>query len=185
MISVPLSRYLLFFGVAAAAAAWDLATKSWVFTWLGPPGNGRNIYWIFPDVLALATHYNEGALFGMGQGLNFVFAALSVVAACGIVYWLFVRKAARDARLTLALALITAGILGNLYDRLGLHGFVNAQGDPVYAVRDFIHWVYLFEWPIFNFADSFLVTGASLLFLLSFLTPSSRHEADPEGSDSL
>lgn len=178
MNPVALSRYFLFLGVALGGAALDLITKSWVFAWLGTPAHplpGRhNSYWLIDDVLALTTHYNRGALFGMGQGLNFVFAGLSVVAAAGIVYWLFVHRAARDARLTLALALITAGILGNLHDRLGLHE--NARGEAVYAVRDFIDFA-LINWPIFNFADSFLVTGASLLFLLSLLTPSERAQA--------
>jgi signal peptidase II len=122
----------------------------------------------------LETSLNEGALFGIGQGLVAVFATLSILAAFWIVYWLFFRGAARDGWLTFALACIMAGILGNLYDRLGLPGLTwpagqgHAAGDTVYAVRDWIHFQYKsFDWPVFNLADSLLVCGASLLALQS------------------
>jgi signal peptidase II len=80
--------------------------------------------------------------------------------------------------LTSALALITAGILGNLYDRLGLHGLQSPNlgpfhpGGQEYAVRDWIlvriyHW----NWPNFNLADSMLVVGASLLFWQAYFGP--------------
>ena len=63
---------------------------------------------------------------------------------------------------------VTAGALGNLYDRLGLHGWRDEDG-AVYAVRDFLYFRFFetFDWAIFNFADSFLVTGAIMLVLHS------------------
>ena len=60
----------------------------------------------------------------MGQGFWLLFAALSIAAAVGILVWLFAAGAARDWLLTVALAIVTIGILGNLYDRLGLPGLV-------------------------------------------------------------
>ncbi len=72
-----------------------------------------------------------------------VFALLSVGAVAGILWWLFWAGAARQWILTAALGSITGGVLGNLYDRLGLPGlrwnFANPlhhAGQPVYAVRD-------------------------------------------------
>lgn len=174
MSPVAPSRYLTFLLIAVGGAAVDLLTKAWVFRWLGPPSPGGR-HWLVKGVFALTTWFNEGALFGMGQGFNFLFAALSVVAAVAIVYWLFVRKAASDGRLNLALAFVMAGILGNLYDRLGLHGMVTPGGQRIYAVRDFLDFA-LINWPIFNFADSFLVIGASLLLLLSFHAHSTQTE---------
>ena len=78
---------------------------------------------------------------------------------------------------------ITGGILGNLYDRLGIpslqwHAPLGREGDPVYAVRDWIHFRLdgVIDWPIFNLADSFLVLGAGLLLFLSFFPPAVNSE---------
>ena len=73
------------------------------------------------NVLELQTSYNTGALWGFMRDVphsSLIFAVLSIVAAVGICYWLFVLGAAADRRLTVALALIMAGALGNCYDRL-------------------------------------------------------------------
>jgi signal peptidase II len=169
MSRIPTSRYLLFAALAALGCLSDLATKNWAFSRLGFPT--REPIWLVPEVLSLETSLNEGALFGVGQGLTLVFALLSMVAAAGILYWLFYAGAARDLLLTIALGSITAGVFGNLYDRLGMPRLEwpfptqkHAAGDPVYAVRDWIHFQYKsFDWPIFNLADSFLVCGAGLL----------------------
>jgi signal peptidase II len=163
-------RYLLFAGLAAGGAALDLATKSWIFARLGPPGR-RPTLWLVDQVFGFTTSLNEGALFGIGQGRGVVFCALSIAALLGIAYWLFVAQAARDRLLTVALGLVTGGILGNLYDRLGLPGLtwgpdsIHVPGERIYAVRDWIHFRVegVIEWPIFNIADSLLVCGAALL----------------------
>jgi signal peptidase II len=103
-----------------------------------------------------------------------------VAAAIGILYWLFVAQAASDWLLTMALAGVMAGILGNLYDRLGMHGLRwhlpirgHEVGERVFAVRDWLHFkidAIHFDWPVFNLADSFLVCGAALLVLHAFVS---------------
>ncbi|MBL8814541.1 MAG: signal peptidase II, partial [Planctomyces sp.] len=131
---------------------------------------------------------NEGALWGMGQGFAPVFALLSVIALVGIVYWLFFKGAAQSAWLTTALGLVTGGTLGNLYDRLALHGvaFPN-RTEPAQAVRDFLHFIIgSFDWPIFNLADSFLVIGAMMMMAQSFRQPAEALEgvSDPSAPSS-
>lgn len=169
MKAVPFNRYAIFFTIAIAGCLVDLLTKHWVFSRLGMPGAVRHVEWFWTGYIGLETSLNEGALFGLGKGMVVVFAGLSFVAAIGILYWLFWLGAAVDRLLTIALGAITAGIAGNLYDRLGLHGLVwsspGRENQPVYAVRDWI----LFQlndqlrWPNFNVADSLLVCGAGLL----------------------
>ena len=90
----------------------------------------------------------------------------------GIVVWLFPLGAACDRLLTVALALVTAGILGNLYDRLALHRLVWPDGAPIHAVRDFIvmFQVGQWHWPNYNLADSSLVCGAALLMWHALFT---------------
>jgi signal peptidase II len=166
----------VFFALAIAVCAADLATKTWMFAHLGMPDPGAPPWWLWEGVFGFQTTLNPGALFGMGQGLWPLFAALSVGAAIGILLWLFPAGAAKGWLLTIALALVTAGIFGNLYDRLGLPGLIWPQGypphvpgTPVHAVRDFVLvWINGWPWPTFNLADSSLVCGAGLLTCHAF-----------------
>jgi lipoprotein signal peptidase len=105
----------------------------------------------------LWPHVNEGALFGIGQGKNLIFGAVSVLAALFILGWSTREAASRDWFLCVALGLILAGTLGNLYDRVVFAG-----------VRDFFHWYKWYDWPVFNVADICLVTGAGMLLLEAF-----------------
>jgi signal peptidase II len=181
--SVPLSRYLAFFSLALVVCALDLATKSWMFAHLV---DGQ-VWWLWEGVFGFQTSLNEGALFGVGQGFWPLFAALSVAAAVAIVLWLFGAGAAEDWLLTIALAFVTAGILGNLYDRLGLPGLVwndahHVVGAPVHAVRDFIlMMIGRWPWPTYNIADSSLVCGAGLLLCHALFTKAEGGGRKAEG----
>ena len=187
MKAVPVSRYFLFFAIVLSGCAADLATKHILFAWLGLPGG--ETFWIWPGVVGFQTSLNEGALFGMGQGMVAIFAGLSLIAAGGIFYWLFWAAAARDRLLTVALASISAGIFGNLYDRLGLPGLTwpvayhgHNPGDTVHAVRDWILVMFgSHPWPTFNVADSLLVCGAAMLLWHAFHTPPRTDESAAAG----
>ncbi len=184
MRAVPLNRYIVFFSIAVVGCAVDLASKNWVFSRLGMPGSQRWQMWRV--VFGFETNLNEGALFGMGQGWVTAFAFLSVAAAVGILLWLFYAGAAHDRLLCVALGCVMGGVLGNLYDRLGLHGIVSGSGEPVRAVRD---WILVmlkigekeYHWPTFNVADSLLVCGAVLLVWHAFATKPKVEERTAEG----
>lgn len=190
MTAVPSSRYWCFGLLTVGGLAADLVSKWRVFDHLGGPH--RTSDWSYQtDFLwgrfefSLATTFNHGALFGIGQGLSWLFALLSGIVAGGIVYWLFVKGHARSLWLTVTLGLILAGALGNLYDRMNLHGWTDSNGAPVYAVRDFLNCTIPgvefdgikprlkreYHWPVFNLADVWLVTGAVMLTLYSFVAP--------------
>lgn len=168
MKPVSIRRHLLFWLLVCAACGWDLYTKSSIFGWLGfDARHPHSSPWIkqFAGVkFEYSTTVNKGALWGLGQGLSLMFAALSVVAVGIVLYWLFVKRYANSLWLTICLGLLMGGTLGNLYDRLGLHGLTDDKGEALYAVRDFLHFdLWGFDWPVFNFADVFLVTGAIML----------------------
>ena len=78
-MSPPVRAWIVFGVVAAVAATADLVTKSVAFAALGMPGSGRRVE-IVPRILSFETNLNEGALFGMGQGMGAVFATVSVAA---------------------------------------------------------------------------------------------------------
>ena len=164
-LSYPRSRIAWFLGIATLGCAADLLTKHWIFAWLGP-SSGDHIWWLHEGYIGIQTTLNRGALFGMGSGGGPIFAGLSILAAISILAWLFFFGAAHSRWLTVALSLITGGILGNLYDRLGLWVTAEIPADYASSVRDWIlfragseRW----SWPNFNIADSLLVVGAGML----------------------
>ncbi len=168
MERLPRNRYVIFFLIGGSSLWLDLWSKSYVFNWLGLFGRSE---WLLDSWLRFEFHtnLNQGALWGMGQGFAPVFAGLSVVAFGAILYVLFVKRAAVSLWLTISLALVSGGTLGNLYDRLGLHG-VSLPGEDkaALAVRDFFHFQFgSFDWAIFNVADICLVTGAIMLMVQS------------------
>jgi len=175
----PKSRCIVFLSLATVGCLADLLTKHLVFRWLGLPARD-NIWWLWEDYIGIQTALNRGALFGMGEGGGRIFAALSVLAAIGIVIWLFLLGAAKSAWLTVALSCITGGILGNLYDRLGLWVTPGVPAQFHHAVRDWILFRARYEewtWPNFNLADSLLVTGAIMLLWQAY-----REKPDPNTS---
>jgi signal peptidase II len=161
-----------------------LGTKSWFFSW--PDLRAGQVYWLWPDHIGIQLSWNEGALFGIGQGRVWLFVVLSIAAAIAIPLWLFRYGAARDAWLTFALGCVMAGVLGNLYDRLGLHGEVwpangERAGETAYAVRDWMLWQAnnRWRWPNFNVADSLLVVGAGVMLLHALRHPGVT-ESEPD-----
>lgn len=171
-------RLALFLLISLGGCAADLASKAWAFRTLGEPSGPTR--WLWEDVIGLQTALNPGALFGMGGGLSWLFALLSVLAAVGLVYWFVFGGAARDGWLTITLALILAGILGNLYDRLGLASHPQRDAALQCAVRDWIlvrihlfGWTY--DWPNFNLADSMLVCGAGMIVWHALVRDAARN----------
>ncbi len=119
----------------------------------------------------LVIRYNPGAAFSFladqGGWQVFFFSGVSIVISLGILYWMYTIPA-KNRWLSCALALILAGALGNLYDRLSI-------GEVV----DFIDWYYGdYHWPAFNIADSVILAGALLLLLDGFINPEENKAND-------
>lgn len=138
-------------------------------------------YWWIEGVFGIETAVNIGAVFGLGAGKGTFFAIFSIVAGIAIVVWLFKFGAAASLWLTWALGMISGGILGNLYDRLGLWWQVGYPVEWQSGVRDWIlfrieGFPMLDPWPNFNIADALLVVGAGMLLIQSFWL---SREAEP------
>ena len=104
---------------------------------------------LIPGMLHLTLVYNKGAAFGVLKNRVPFFIAVSVIAVGIIAYQLIKRGFRAGDIVSSSLALILAGALGNLIDRL-IYGYV----------VDFIDFR---VWPVFNVADSAITIGASLL----------------------
>lgn len=126
----------------------------------------------------LVNWHNPGTVWGLFQDFNQPLRLVRLV-AIAIILW-FVYKTPRTARVTLvALGLIMAGALGNLYDNF-LH---TSDWERDYgAVRDFLFFSNFFgqetwDFPAFNVADSCITVGAATLFVILWSGDSSKTEA--------
>ncbi len=130
----------------------DQVTKAWAVRNLRVRGD----YQVIPNFFDLIYTVNPGIAFGQLQdGGNFgrwLFVALAIAAAVAVFYY-FLRTPRNDDRVLGACALLLAGILGNLTDRVRF-GYV----------IDFIalH-AGSYHWPTFNIADAAITIGAILL----------------------
>ncbi len=113
--------------------------------------------------MRISLRTNSGVVFGTPMPRWLVVVA--TVAAIALVGAYFATSDRRARWAHVALSLVLAGALGNLYDRL--FSCVSPVGmSPIrYNVRDFINWSGLCYPYIFNVADAYLVVGVILLGL--------------------
>lgn len=133
--------------------ALDQATKWWIVHHF-ELGERRTV---MVDFFYLVYLGNTGAAFSVFTGNNAFFVALSAVALAALL-WFFHRGAFKDRPSRWAVALLLAGILGNLTDRLN-HGHV------VDFLLFNLHVRYADPWPAFNVADSCICTATGLFVL--------------------
>ena len=115
---------------------------------------------VVPDFFNLVNVTNDGAAFGSFRGNNTFFIAISAIAFL-VVLALLVQRRPRDIWRDASLALLLAGILGNLTDRL-LYGHVID-----FLLFD-LHIPYAHPWPAFNVADSCISIAVTLFVIHSF-----------------
>lgn len=105
--------------------------------------------------------WNRGISYGLLQQQTeigrWALIIFSVAAAIGLSIWAW---RSNDRLLSVALALIAGGALGNAVDRV-LYG----------AVLDFAHFFHAgFSWYVFNIADAAIVVGVVVLLYESLLS---------------
>ena len=153
----PKPNALAWLGLSALLVALDLWSKHWAMSRLeyGVP---------VPVIEGWAWWtlvHNHGAAFSFlstaGGWQRWFFSGLAVVISTVLVAWL-ARTPRGDWRTALPFALVVAGALGNLVDRLRF-GYVVDFVDVLYWPGR--------HWPAFNLADSCIVVGAVLLVLFS------------------
>ncbi|HYE61947.1 MAG TPA: signal peptidase II [Phycisphaerales bacterium] len=179
--------------VTLLALAADLGTKEWAFNRVaGSPvvidreevlrtGNPsdqiplHNPVVVVPKVLEFTLVANRGAVFGLGAGQRGFFIVFTMIAlVLGVLLFCFWTRP-REYVSHVAIALLLAGGIGNLYDRV------------FYAcVRDFIHplprvklpfgWTWPWGgrdvWPyVSNVADLFLIVGIGILVVKALREP--------------
>lgn len=115
---------------------------------------------VIPGFFDLVYWGNTGAAFSTFTNSNPAFIVLAIV-TLGILAAFSLKGAFRDTITRSALALLVAGIAGNLTDRLVHHHVVD------FLLFD-LHVPYAHPWPAFNVADSCICTAAALFVIHSF-----------------
>ncbi len=137
----------------------DQTTKAWAIRKLRFGGDVS----VIPNFLNFAYAQNTGVAFSFlddhGDAGRWGLSAVASIAAILVLYY-FWRVPRTHDRILGALALLLAGILGNVTDRLRL-GFVIDFIDV-----QFDNWHY----PTFNVADAAICVGAGLLIIDMFFS---------------
>lgn len=139
------------FALAAFILLTDQVTKALITVSMTP---NQSIP-LIGDLLQLTYIRNPASAFGLDLAPSWFNVIFGVVASL-VIAWYMIRLPKREYWPRIALAMILAGALGNLVDRVRF-------GDVV----DFIH-VGLSSrvvWPIFNVADMGVSVGVTLLML--------------------
>jgi len=148
-----------YLGVTAGVFMIDQTTKAWAAKTLRFGGDRS----VIGGFLNFAYTHNTGVAFSMlddhGNTGRWGLSAVAMFAAVLVLYF-FWRTPRTDDRILGALALLLAGIVGNVTDRLRL-GFVIDFIDVQFG-----SWHY----PTFNVADMAIVVGAILLMLDMIMT---------------
>ena len=110
-----LSSHLRFWMVAAGVLVVDLWSKKWIFSNLGP----SEVKPVLGHLFEFRRSVNDGAVFGFFTGQVGLFILASLF-AFGFVFYLFAFSGRTQRGLHVALSLILAGALGNLYDRAAM-----------------------------------------------------------------
>ncbi|KQY13316.1 signal peptidase II [Rhizobium sp. Root482] len=117
-------------------------------------------------MLALFRTYNYGVAFSMLSGMEGWFIVTMRLVVVGFVLWLWRRTPNDRFFAHLGYAMIIAGALGNLVDRL-LFGYVID-----YVLFHTATW----SFAVFNLADSFITLGAGAIILDEVLQMKKRND---------
>ena len=157
--------HLLYWPIVIVGVIADLWSKHAVFAWLDGNGGMDLRHVVVEGWFSLLARENTGAAFSIARGHTAMLIGVSVIALI-VVMGLFFFGRIRGKLMNIGLALFTAGIIGNMYDRIFNDG----------SVRDFISVYYtnadgryplsmINPWPTFNVADSMLCVAVGLLVI--------------------
>jgi signal peptidase II len=141
----------LYLSVALLAVAVDQLTKNLAIATL----EIGTSYEVLGELLSWRLLYNDSAAFGLGFGYTWILAVTSSVAAVATIW--FSRKV-RSISWSLMIGVFLGGVVGNLVDRL--------IREPSFGNGHVVDFIQIpFNFPIFNLADTFIVSMAILTVL--------------------
>ena len=156
LMAIQRSSVFIYYGLALLLLVLDLWTKALATEHLN---YAEQV--VLTPFFNLTLLHNTGAAFSFlssaGGWQHWLFGGIAAIISGVLIVWLY-RAPPAAVLLKFALALILAGALGNLWDRVTL-GYV----------VDFIQWHYKeYYWPAFNIADAAISVGALAMVIDSF-----------------
>ena len=137
--------YVLYTAVILALVGCDQLLKSWTVHHLAL---GESTAFL-PGFMQLTRVHNYGAAWSSFSGKTAMLIAVTVALMIAVAY-LLIRRIVRHPLGVAAAVLILGGGVGNIIDRI-VHGYVVDMFDLL-----------LFDYPVFNLADCFVVVGVIL-----------------------
>jgi signal peptidase II len=139
---------------------WQSLDKSWVFFAIGflvlLAADQLSKWWAVANLeigegadFGFVLAYNDGVAFGFDMPIWVIYMLTALVLCLG-VYLVAANKLWRDGWHLTGLALMAAGAVGNLIDRVN-YGYV-------------VDFIKIYWWPNFNLADVFLVMAVAVFF---------------------
>lgn len=159
-----MKRLIIFLSIACSLFFLDLFSKQWIHHHLPLiyshpyyPYGGIGVFKDFWGIDFSIVHAtNLGAAWGLFANLSYLLLAVRIALVGALFVYLF-RKATPEKKLPLIL--IITGAFCNILDYF-IYGHVV---DLFYFV------LFGYSYPIFNVADSAIVTGVALLFMIHWL----------------
>ena len=108
---------------------------------------------IINNFFHLTSHRNPGAAWGIFSGQKFFLISIAIIA---IIAMIFYSRKVTDKLTRIALGFFMGGAAGNLTDR-----FIFGEVTDMFDIR-------FINYPIFNTADVFLISGAILLLISTY-----------------
>lgn len=119
---------------------------------------------VIENIFHITYVQNTGAAFSMFSGHTSVLAMITIIATLGMLFFMHKIRNSAHKSLMWSLALIIAGGIGNIIDRISLK-----------YVVDFLDFR---VWPVFNIADICVCVGCGLLIFYAFvIEPKMQKEA--------
>jgi signal peptidase II len=145
-------RWRTLFSVAWAVWVLDLATKIWAVNNLSYKSNIK----IVGEFFQLTFVRNSGAAFSFAAGATIFLSLFGLIAMSAILYY---SPQITSRGWAVVLGLVLGGILGNMVDRI--------FREPGLLRGHVIDWMQLPNWPVFNIADTAIVTAAVISMVLT------------------
>lgn len=146
--------------------ALDQISKYWVVNNIGLTDS----FTVIPKMIDFVYVKNTGAAFSFLSDKTYgiiLLSCISVIFCVGVI-WFMIKRKPQHKLLTISLALMLSGAIGNVIDRI-FKGYV----------VDFIETTFI-KFPVFNIADIAITIGASLIIIYVLFFEKSKNTDDQE-----